>query len=421
MDGMNQDFSDTAPVKPKSDDTRPVKTRQTSTSAERKRYAQPLLWAIIISLFLGFAVAVGALAGFQSGTRVRQAEKSNQSFISIQEQYDLGVQDLEAGNYELAIQRFEYVLSQDPNFPGIMDQMAIAMQVLYSTATPLPKVSASSVTPTRDPRPVEELLNQALNLVINQDWSNGIETLIALRKENPNFQVAQVDGLLYLALRYRGVNKILNEGNFEGGIYDLTLADKFGPLDGEADSAREWARLYTIGMGFWEVHPEQAVYYFSQVASAAPYLRDASGWTANDRYRAALIQFGSILARKGNWCGAQTQYELALAIRADESLQGLATQASINCAGITPTLSTGTMTETATPSTTVFLPTIVTPTYTQGIPSSPTPSQTEAPLATTELPTATQAPATTEAPPPSNTPEPPQTTTVPSKPTSGDT
>jgi hypothetical protein len=230
-----------------------------------------------------------------------------------------------------------------------------------------------------------------------------------------------VDGLLYLALRYRGVNKILNEGNLENGIYDLTLANKFGPLDSEADSAREWARLYIVGLSFWDVHPEQAVYYFSQVANAAPYLRDASGWTANDRYRAALIQYGHILARKGNWCSAQSQYELALAIRPDESLQGLATQAAINCAGHTPTLSGGTITETATPTGTGVVPATLTPTWTQTIPDSPIPSETPVTPATTEVPATTQAPATTEPPPPSNTPEPTATTEVPSKPTTEDT
>ena len=60
--------------------------------------------------------------------------------------------------------------------------------------------------------------------------------------------------------------------DLEGGIYDLAIAAKFGPLDTEANSAREWARLYIVGLSFWEVHPEQAVFYFGQVASSAPYL-----------------------------------------------------------------------------------------------------------------------------------------------------
>jgi len=353
----NKDLSVTQPANSESDQTSPSKVETSDSPLLGSKIGKPWLWAVIFALILAFTVTIGAVAGYQSGNLVRHENVSDQSRDQIQEQYDLGLQDLEAENYEVALQRFEYVLAQDPNFPGITEQMAAAMQVLYSTATPVPQAPMITATPTRDPRPVEDLFNQALSLISNQDWNKGIDTLISLRKEDLSYQVARVDGLLYIALRNRGVGKILKESNLEGGIYDLALADKFGPLDAEASSAREWARLFIIGLSFWEVHPEQAVHYFSQVAAAAPYLRDASGWTANDRYRAALIQFGSFLAHRDNWCAAQTQYELALAIRPDESLLALATQAAEICSP--PTLTpTETGTATITPTITNTPPTV---------------------------------------------------------------
>ena len=93
--------------------------------------------------------------------------------------------------------------------------------------------------------------------------------------------------MLYVALRNRGVEKISKQADLEGGIYDLALAERFGPLDLDARGWREWSQWYIRGASFWEVDWAKSISYFSQVAPIAPNLRDASGWTASDRYRIA--------------------------------------------------------------------------------------------------------------------------------------
>jgi hypothetical protein len=117
--------------------------------------------------------------------------------------------------------------------------------------------------------------------------------------------------MLYLALRNRGVAKISQEADLEGGIYDLSLAEAFGPLDVDARGWREWATLYIRGASFWGVNWQQAVLYFSQVAPYAPTLRDSSGRTAFQRYYESLLGYGDWLAAQGAWCDAQLQYEEA--------------------------------------------------------------------------------------------------------------
>ncbi len=72
---------------------------------------------------------------------------------------------------------------------------------------------------------------------------------------------ARVDGLLYLSLRSRGVQKIYKERNLQGGIYDLAVAEKFGPIDLQVKTARNLARLYLYGVSFWEVDWAKAVEY----------------------------------------------------------------------------------------------------------------------------------------------------------------
>ena len=40
------------------------------------------------------------------------------------------------------------------------------------------------------------------------------------------------------------------KGNLEGGIYDLTLAERFAPIDKDADGFRSWARYYSNRIKF---------------------------------------------------------------------------------------------------------------------------------------------------------------------------
>ena len=212
----------------------------------------------------------------------------------------------------------------------------------------------------------------------------------------------------------QGIEKIFRQGDLEGGIYDLALAERFSPLDIEAQSAREWARIYLLGSSFWEVYPEKAVYFFSQVASALPSLRDASGWTAIERLRASLIHWGDQLMGQEEWCVAQNKYEQASQIRYDAQLQ---TQLEVAFQKCTPP--TATLTATSTLTSTLTL----TPTYAYETPVlSPTPTGTPTPtpsLEPTEPQPATETPTppiSTDTPePPTPTPEPP--TQTPSEPT----
>ena len=388
----NQDLEDTQPVLAQNS-SQPPNSKAPAARSKPRRWP----WILIAVLFIVSALTASALTGFSSGLAARQELAAAQIKAGLDEQFALGVKDIAEGRYEVARQRLEYLLAQDPTYPGLTDQLAQVYGVLYATATPtaspLP-TSTITPTPTKDLRPVQDRLTNALSMLAAGDWDGVIDTLIALRKEDRTYMTTKIDGMLYIALRNRGVDKIYKQSNLEGGIFDLALAENFGPLDSEAEGARNMARLYMIGSSFWEVYPEQAVYYFSQIASAAPYLRDASGWTARERYRGALIQYGDQLANNGDWCKSLEQYELALAIRSDDALVALITKATEGCFPPTaPYVEIPTISPTPTPTvTTTGLPWTVTPPI-------PTASDTpEPPIAT---PTPTETPTL---PPPSETP-----------------
>lgn len=361
-------------------DTQPTpKTKQTV----QKDFPIRLLYGCLVALLLTFAGTLGALAGYQDGQQQLAARGSSSDANLVQEQFELGIQDFEAGRYDLARQRFEYVIAFSPDdYVLAWDLLGeiLAIQNATATFTAIPPTSTVTptitITPTRDLSGADSILSRARSLMSAGNWDGAVEALVVLRNEELNYRAVEVDDLLFAALRNRGEQKILILGDLEGGIYDLTLAEKFGSLDYQATVYRDWARLYLSALGYWEAYPEQAVNYFGQIAAAVPGLRDGSGWTAGERYRQSLIHLGEKLASEDKYCQAQVQYELALAYRPVEEVALTLTQVAHICSP-----PTWTSTPSPAPSGTA--------TITQTPTIGPSPTKTPAPSKTSNLPTAT--------------------------------
>jgi len=407
-----------------------MKANKTTASTPARRFALPpavrrlldrqylgqkgrtwLLWLFGAGLALFVICALALLGGYSSARASHNRWLELSGAGDLQSQFALGLDEMESGAYDLARQRFEHILKTDPTFPGAQERLVEVLAILNATATPTPPVEPTP-TPTRDPRPAEELFNAARQVFAAGDWDAAVEALLALRSNNPQHRVAEVDGMLYLALRSRGVDKILNRRNLEGGAFDLALAERFGPLDAAASQARELARLYTLGLSFWEVYPEQAAFYFGQVAAASPYLTDASGWTAQARFAAVLAQWGDQLMAAGEPCLAQEKYELALQAGAGAEAQAAAQRAAEACS---PPTSTAEPSGTPTASPTWDATLSVTPAPTTGVPPTAGPVASETPSPTTAPATPTAGPPTAPPetpvetlPPPSDTPAPTQ-------------
>ncbi len=289
-------------------------------------------WRIVIGLVIFLLIGLlSGLFGYWSGIDIRTQAAVTQVAASLQEQYNLGLQDVETGNWDRARQRFEYIIRQKSEFPGAAEQLALVLLNLNTTATPTP-APVPTVTPTPDSRGVDERFQQSEQYLLNGDWTNTIDSLLLLRKDDPSYRAVQIDGMLFLALRNRGMDKIGKLADLEGGIYDLALAERFGPLDNEAQSYLSWARIYLTGASFWEVNWEEAVNYFSQIAPQLPYLTDGSGMTAIERYRKALIGLG-LYRLESDPCSAKEPLELALSFAADEEAANALDLANRQCEG----------------------------------------------------------------------------------------
>ena len=300
---------------------------------KRRGFPRGLLWAMLITLGILLLALIGfgsIAAGSKAAIQERLDQESTAAAQAATVQYDLALQDIASGNYARAQQRLEYVIELDPNFPNAIDKLAMVLIELRTTATPT-IAPTPTLTPTPDTRSRDELYLQAQSALLERNWTAAIDTLLTLRKRYPDFNAVQVDGMLFVALRNRGVDRISFLADLEGGTYDLALAERFGPLDAEANNYRDWAEMYIRGASYWNVDWAQAVYYFAQLSLSAPNLTDASGWTSRDRYLKALLGYGDYLATNGDWCEAQVQYDTYMTLVADAVVEPTAVYAADEC------------------------------------------------------------------------------------------
>jgi len=302
---------------------------------EKKNFPR---WLVALCVFT--LVVIGLLAGYGSGMGQRYAAQNTLVTGQLDEQFKLGQQAFDAGNYELAKYYFDFILKTDSNFPGI--QAAYTEMVLRMQVTPTPIFSPTPiVSPTPDLRAATDIYNTILQLLNSSDWNGAITNLDSLRKTYPGYRTTEVDGMYYMALRQRGVGKIAvacQDANLERGISDLTLAEHFvgtGNLDAYAESLRTYARLYIIGASYWDQDWSQAQSFFSQVMAAYPNMSDSSCMSSTKRWHDATIKRAEQMLAAGNFCGAEEQYALAFTVGdpSNDNAYPTATQVTNQCNG----------------------------------------------------------------------------------------
>ncbi len=328
---------------------------------------------LINALIVIVVIVITVLAGYQSGISTRKQNQAETLKQQLTEQFQYVDEDLKVGHYDVARQRLEFIIANDPTFPGAQEKLTdVLVQINLQQGVQSPTPTAS-LSPTPDFTGAEQAYTRASQLIAAQDWPGALRALDELRKLDPTYQQAQVDGMYYFTFRNYGYDLITKEGNLEGGIYQLTLAERFGPLDRDANGLREGARVYLIGASFWELDWEQAVYYFAQ-ASTWGNLWDGT-MTASARYQYALMRYGDDLYSKNKVCGdgeALTQYQQAQSYGAlDKVSQKNYNDALLVCFPPTATFDPNSV---ATPTTGV-IPTTEVPTT----PPPPTETPTETP------------------------------------------
>jgi tetratricopeptide (TPR) repeat protein len=305
---LNNDSGDTTrPIK--IDDTQPILVK-----IKKPRRWRTVLLGIFLILVLG---AVGSGLGYQKGIQDRLAKENQQLLTEAAMQYQYGIQQMTNGNYNLARTHFEYVLKIYPKFPGIAEKYTEVMVKLAEASVPTPQPQA---TPTRSNLNADGLFNQANQEVQSLQWAAAMNTLEALRNDDTTYRTLDVDGLYFIAMRYRAVEMILKEGNLEEGLYLFSLVSRYAPLDHDAVNYSSWARLYLTGASYWGVDWQQVVNYFSQLAPAFPNMWDGT-MTANTRLAKGSEFYADQLEAAGDHCAAIDHYQTAINLEPTQALQ----------------------------------------------------------------------------------------------------
>ena len=298
---MSEHTGNTQPIPPiKEDDTQPIKP------VKKARRWRPILLSILGVIVLLF---LGGLGGYESGVKNRVDTQSQLTSQQLSQQYQYTLVDEQFGRYESAKERLDYIIQNDPSYPGAQAELAkVLVQMSIPTATP-----TAVPTSTPDMRGEQSLFATAQQLIAAGNWANALTELDQLRKQDRNYNTSQVDGMYYYTLRNYGVNMIQQQCNLETGIYELSLAERFAPLDRDANGLRAAARDYINAASFFGVNWQQSVASLAQVAPGYPSLCDGT-MNAGQRYQIALMRYGDQLVSQGQYCEAYKQYQAAQAI-----------------------------------------------------------------------------------------------------------
>lgn len=329
---------------------------------------------MLLPAYVLVVMFIAVISGYQAGLSMKSQAQSEEVNAALQEQFDLGVEDLLATRYELAAQRFDYVLRVDPNYPGAVELLERSLQALSRpTLTPSLAYSPTPVatsTATIPPTDFEALFTGAQSAALNQDWDGVINILTILRGEDPNYRRQEVNALYFTALRNRGLNKMWS-GFQEQGIYDLSLASRLGQLDSQAAGWLRTSAFYLTANSYFGLDWSFATRYFADLCAAGV-------WDSCVKYAESEWKYADEIYEDDEACDAVPHYKTSIQTGGDKGLGATPTYVAGECAtSIAPTptpTSTGTLL-TVTPDLTVSATPSPTASSTTGIlTDTPTPS-----------------------------------------------
>lgn len=269
-----------------------IENQEVISEDSKKKRPRIFRWILsLIGIYL-IVLLIAFFTGNRLGIQDRVKHEAELAHTEIASQYQMALEDIEALRYQQAIMRLDYILQYDPGNSVATDKLEQVQFIINFTATPT-TVPTPTLTPTPDLRGQVTLMESAEALFIQGDWDVLLSTLDTLRGNYPEYDAVKIDGYYFASLRNRGMQRILIDGDLEGGIYDLNMAEIFGPLDAQAKSHRDWANQYMTGASWWQVDWYTAMLYFQELAIYMPNLRDSSNITSTNRFATAQSSFAT--------------------------------------------------------------------------------------------------------------------------------
>ena len=248
-----------------------------------------VLWGAAFVALLLLSVAGGAYLGLRRGEeeRIQRLEQEAQSH------YETGLQRLDEGNYRVAKAQFEYVLQLDPDHPQAEQGLAEAEARLSAELTPEATATAEPEEPI-----AEQLFAEASAHYEAERWQEAASALTSLRQLDPAYKPDVVEEMLFES-RYRAGMVLLEEDDFELGIFYLDRAVALRPLDQEASDQRQLAQQYVEALSYWGADWERCIAAFEELYRTAPEYKDVF-----QRLYQAHVQYAEAWENQGELCPA---------------------------------------------------------------------------------------------------------------------
>lgn len=269
------------------------------------------------------AIGLSALGGYQAGLAEQRLVATQTAEIEADIQFALGLTDLEQRRYELAIERFRYVLGVYPDYPGAAERLAEA-EALLNQPTP------TSVVPPSNTENPAELLAQARTYFGNQEWEAAIARLRELQGLDSTYQPASVQEMLYESLVNLGLIYVRGD-RLEEGILLLEQAAAIRPLGDQAEGERWLASLYLTGRNYWGIDWGIVISNLTLVYDQAPSYRDVAA-----RLQEAHVSYADLYMAQTEYCPAEEHYAEALQIASEATIEQRWQAARDGCAEATP-------------------------------------------------------------------------------------
>jgi len=95
------------------ENTQPLKVKKPSRLGANLLSLLGILVLLGLSVFGGYTVAIGD----------RQQAASQVKNQQLSEQYEFALVDIQFGRYEAAKQRLDFIITNDPNYPGALQKL----------------------------------------------------------------------------------------------------------------------------------------------------------------------------------------------------------------------------------------------------------------------------------------------------------
>jgi len=300
----------------------PLEVEMTAESPEARSRSGCGSSSLLVAAMVGgiLIIVASVVLGVYQGMRDRE----RLDHLAAAEHFQKGLAHLERGDYELAIAELESSLRLDPDNQEAQSKIEEAKSHLLAAPTPTSVVILDTAAAH---------FRNGLSLRDRSLWDEAIAELETAFSLDPSYRQQEVQDLLFECYYNSGI-QLSATGRMEEALLRWDKALTIRPGDAETSRLKELVSLYLAGMGFWQADWELAIESFGLLYDMQPDYRDVA-----QRLHDAHVGYGDQLSDEQDWCGAQTQYEQALAIHESTEVSGKRDDAANRCAaGEQPTV-----------------------------------------------------------------------------------